>query len=140
MLTKVVVTVGPATADEERILALAELGVDVVRINFAHGSHEDHARTIEWTRRAAERVGRPIAVLVDLAGPKIRIGELPAPVTLREGDRVTIAPEAVAAGDELPTTYAALADDVRPGDRILLDDGMLELQVEIGRASCRERV
>ncbi|MGH7504951.1 MAG: pyruvate kinase [Longimicrobiales bacterium] len=133
MRTKIVATIGPATAARDKLHALAEIGVDVFRINFAHGSHEDAAQIIEWTREASGVVGKPLAVLADLAGPKIRIGSLPRPVELRDRAGVTLAPEAVAAGDELPTTYAGLAGDVNPGDRVLLDDGLMELRVRAVR-------
>src|SRR5690606_21095283 len=122
--TKIVATVGPATAERDKIHALAEMGVDVVRINFAHGTHDTHERVIAWTREAAAAAGKPMAVLADLAGPKIRIGALPAPVPLEEEQVVVIAPEAEATGDELPTTYDGLALDVYRGARILLDDGL----------------
>jgi pyruvate kinase len=121
--------VGPATRARDHIHALAELGVDVIRINFAHGTHDEHAQTIEWAREATELTGKPIAVLADLAGPKIRIGSLPEPIQLTERSPVTLAPESTAKEGEIPTTYDGLARDVRPGSRILLDDGLLELQV-----------
>jgi pyruvate kinase len=127
--TKIVATIGPATAAVDKIHAIAELGVDVVRINFAHGNHESHARVIQWVRDASDAVARPMAILADLAGPKIRIGALPAPIVLTDRKKIVLAPEAVADGDEIPTTYAALADDVAVGDRVLLDDGLLEVRV-----------
>jgi pyruvate kinase len=128
--TKIVVTVGPATRARDQIHALAELGVDVIRINFAHGVHEEHARVIEWTREASASADKPIAILADLGGPKIRIGSLPAPIQLSDHKVYVLAPEETASGDEVPTTYAGLAQDVRQGNRILLDDGLLELRVE----------
>jgi pyruvate kinase len=128
--TKIVATVGPSTSTVDAIHALAEMGVDVVRINFAHATHEGAAAIIRWVREAAAGVGKPLAVLADLAGPKIRIGALPAPVDLVANSAVVLAPEADARPDELPTTYAALAADVGPGNRILLDDGLMELRVE----------
>jgi pyruvate kinase len=127
--TKIVATVGPSTAERDRIHALAEIGVDVIRINFAHGSHEAAAQWIEWTREAADEVGKPMAILADLAGPKIRVGALAAAVILVEKQEVTLAPEGQARDGELPTTYAALAADVAFGNRILLDDGLMELRV-----------
>jgi pyruvate kinase len=127
--TKIVATVGPATAAVDRVHALAELGVDVVRLNFAHGTHESHTQVIRWVREAAEVVGKPMAILADLGGPKIRIGALAEPINLADRNSVTLAPEEIAEGDDIPTTYAALADDVRPGDRVLLDDGLMELRV-----------
>jgi pyruvate kinase len=97
---------------------------------MAHGTHESHGKVVRWVREAALQLDKPIAILADLAGPKIRIGKLPEPVPLVEGEPVTLAPEEIAGPDELPTTYGALAEDVAPGDRILLDDGILELRVE----------
>jgi pyruvate kinase len=128
--TKIVATIGPATAALDKIKALADLGVNVIRINMAHGTHEAHRSVIEWVREATVRTDKPIAVLADLAGPKIRIGHLLEPVLLGEESRVVLAPEADAAGEEIPTTYATLANDVSAGDRVLLDDGLMELRVE----------
>ena len=130
MRTRIVATVGPATAERDKVHALAELGVDVVRINFAHTPHERAAQVLEWTREASTAMNKPMAVLADLAGPKIRIGALPEAVLLTEHRTVVLVPEDQASGDELPTTYAQLAQDVSPGKRILLDDGLLELRVE----------
>ena len=129
--TKIVATVGPATARRERIAEICRGGVDVIRVNFAHGTHDDHRQTIAWVREVAGELNRPIAVLADLAGPKIRIGALPAPVELKPGAEVVLAPEGQTRGDELPTTYPALAEDLGPGDRVLLDDGKLELRVRV---------
>jgi pyruvate kinase len=127
--TKVVATLGPASASVDNIHALAELGVDVFRINFAHGTHEQHAQLIEWVREAGRATHRPIAVLADLGGPKIRIGMLPQPVQLVEHSDVVLAPEGEQSGGELPTAYAELAQDVSENDRVLLDDGLMELRV-----------
>jgi pyruvate kinase len=138
--TKIVATVGPATRARDKIHALAELGVDVIRVNFAHGTHDEHAQTINWVREATQVTGKPIAVLADLGGPKIRIGSLNEPIILSEKRAVVLAPEDEATGDEIPTTYAGLANDVKARDRILLDDGLLELIVERvagGRVYCR---
>jgi pyruvate kinase len=127
--TKVVATAGPATASRAGIGSICRAGANVIRINFAHGSHEQHRQVIRWVREAAAELGVPVALLADLAGPKIRIGAMPGPVTLFPNAEVVLAPEDVAADGELPTTYAALAADVEPGSRILLDDGKLELRV-----------
>jgi len=127
--TKVIATVGPATAQREGVHALAEVGVDVIRINFAHTSHENAAHVIEWAREASVTAQKPMAVLADLAGPKIRIGALAEPVVLEPKSTVVLAPESAVAAGELPTTYARLAHDVTAGSRILLDDGLLELRV-----------
>ena len=129
MRTKIVATVGPSTSERDSVHALAELGVDVIRVNFAHAGHEQAGRIIEWTREAAAMCGRPIAVLADLAGPKIRVGDLPAPIPLEPRATLVLAPEHVATGDDVPVTYNGLAADTKPGDTILLDDGLLELRV-----------
>jgi len=128
--TKIVATIGPATSERDKVHALAEIGTDVFRINMAHGTHESHAQVIRWAREACAQIGKPIAVLADLAGPKIRIGALPTPVDLADKSHVVLAPEGRNEDEELPTTYADLARDVSHGDRILLDDGLMELRVE----------
>lgn len=130
MRTKVVATIGPASASPETIIALARAGVDVFRLNMAHGTQEEHGKVISWAREASEFLDKPIAVLADLAGPKIRIGTLPEMVPLHEGKKVTLVPEDRAEPGELPTTYPELALDLSPGDRVLLDDGIIELRVE----------
>jgi pyruvate kinase len=127
--TKIVATIGPATAAVDKVHALAELGVDIVRLNFAHGTHESHARIIEWVREASAAMDKPMAILADLGGPKIRIGTLPEPINLADKGLIVLVPEEIATGDEIPTTYAALASDVQPGNRVLLDDGLMELRV-----------
>src|SRR4051795_5650872 len=103
--TKIVCPLGPSSWSPERIRALIEAGMDVARINFSHGELERHAETIRNVRQAARECGRPIAVLGDLQGPKIRVGSLPEPVELKPGDSVTFAPEDVAGPGELPTTF-----------------------------------
>lgn len=128
--TRIVATLGPATSDPDTVSALVKAGVDVFRVNFSHGSHDAHARYIAAAREAAAEHGRHVAILQDLMGPKIRIGPLPAgPITLRDGARVVLAGDE-AAGREgvIPTTYPALAQDVKPGHRVLLDDGLMELR------------
>ncbi|HEU0052754.1 MAG TPA: pyruvate kinase [Longimicrobium sp.] len=127
--TKIVCTLGPASWSPERIDALIEAGMDVARINFSHGELERHAETIRNVREASARAGRPIAVLGDLQGPKIRVGVLSRPVTLVPGDSVTFAPEGEHGPGELPTTFPELADDVEVGDVVLLADGLMELIV-----------
>jgi pyruvate kinase len=127
--TKIVATVGPATATRDGIAGICRAGANVVRINFAHGDPEGHRQVVRWVREVAGELDVPIAVLADLAGPKIRIGDLPAPVTLTPGQEVTLLPAELATGDALPTTYPDLARDVQPGNHIVLDDGRLELRV-----------
>jgi pyruvate kinase len=128
--TKIICTLGPASWTLERVASLVKAGMDVARINFSHGELPRHAETIRIVREVASRAGRPIAILGDLQGPKIRVGALPEPVELEVGDRVVFAPEGEHTGNELPTTYAPLARDVGAGDVVLLADGLLELVVE----------
>ena len=128
--TKIVCTLGPASWRYERIRSLVAAGMDVARINFSHGSLEEHARTIGHVRLVAEEMGRPIAIMGDLQGPKIRVGALPEPVELKSGDSITFAPEGEQGPGELPTTYRQLASDLDVGDVVLLADGLMELIVE----------
>jgi pyruvate kinase len=104
-----------------------DAGLNVARINFSHGTHAQHATTIALVREVAEERGRPVAILGDLQGPRIRIGDLPAPLELVDGSDVTLVPESHVSGDEIPVTYEMLADDVHVGDRILINDGLIEL-------------
>jgi pyruvate kinase len=127
--TKIVCTLGPASATPETIRQLMEAGLNVARINFSHGTHEQHAATIRMIREVADAMKRPVAVLGDLQGPRIRIGDLKAPVMLEDGMDVRMAPEGQERDGELPVTYEALAQDVHVGDRILINDGLLELVV-----------
>jgi pyruvate kinase len=128
---KIVATLGPACASYEQVLALVEAGLDVARLNLSHGSHEVHAQAYTHVRRACDESGRGVGVLIDLQGPKIRLGSFAdGPVDLVEGDEFTITTEDVL-GDarRAATTYAGLPGDVRPGDRILIDDGRVALEV-----------
>ena len=127
--TKIVATLGPGTGTPDRVTALLEAGVNVVRINASHGSPDVRAQWMALVREAAARLELPVALLVDLQGPRIRVGDLAEPRTLVPGETMVFAPEEVASGDELPTTYEALARDVRPGSRILLNDGLLAVEV-----------
>jgi pyruvate kinase len=128
--TKIVCTLGPVSTAPARVAALIEAGMDVARINFSHGDLATHEQTIATVRREAQRARRPVAVLADLQGPKIRVGALAEPVVLRTGDVVTFAPEGEHTEGELPTTYPPLAADVEVGDVVLLADGLMELIVE----------
>ncbi|MGH7606162.1 MAG: pyruvate kinase [Gemmatimonadales bacterium] len=127
--TKIVATLGPATSAEPQIAALLDAGVNVVRINASHGTPEIRGAWIATVRRVAEAKHLPIAVLLDLQGPRIRVGDLAAPRELSPGQAVVFAPEDLARGEELPTTYAGLATDARVGSRILLNDGLLSVEV-----------
>lgn len=126
--TKVVCTLGPASSTPEIVRQLVDAGMSMARINMSHGSREEHRRVIEHVRSAADAAGHPVPVLIDLAGPKIRVAELETPVDLASGQRVVLVPAGEAEQGEIPTTYTHLAEDLSPGDRIMLDDGLLELR------------
>ena len=128
-VTKIVATMGPSSANPDTIRQLILAGMNVARLNFSHGTHETHARTVETIRGVALDLGRPVAILGDLQGPRIRIGVLPEPLELKEGDAVVLAPESVAQGAEIPITYENLSIDVRHGGTILVDDGLISLKV-----------
>lgn len=130
--TKIVCTIGPATTSEERLEALIQAGMNVARLNFSHGKQEEHAATIARIRTISTRLGCPIAILQDLQGPKIRVGSLQDghPIKLIDHTQVTITSHPVAGDAQtIPTTYTQLSQDVKIGDRILLDDGLMELRV-----------
>ncbi|HSY83412.1 MAG TPA: pyruvate kinase [Gemmatimonadaceae bacterium] len=127
--TKIVCTLGPSTATESAIGDLLDAGMNVARINFSHGTHAEHAATIARVRAAADARRLPVAILGDLQGPRIRIGDLSSPVEVATGDDVTLAPEDALPAGAIPVTYHPLASDVHTGDRILVDDGLIELMV-----------
>ena len=126
--TKVVCTLGPASSTPETILAMVEGGMDLARVNMSHGSRGDHRAAIAAVRAAERQVGHPVGVMVDLSGPKIRVGELPQPIELIAGEAVVMAPQAAATPGEIPTTYEPLAREIVAGDVVLLDDGLMELR------------
>jgi pyruvate kinase len=131
--TKIIATVGPASDSEATLDALIAAGTDIFRLNFSHGTHETHAATFERVRAASKRASCEVAILQDLGGPKIRTGRLEGgrPIELKAGDRVTIATgDFVGGPGRLSTTFEGLAKTVRPGDRLLLADGLVELRVE----------
>jgi len=129
--TKIVATLGPATDSGENIGRLIAAGVDVFRLNFSHGDRESHAATISRIREAATAAGREIGILQDLGGPKIRLGVLPeGGIVVQPGTTVQLDGSAEPAAGALPVNYPYLAEDVGPGDPILLADGTVELRVE----------
>jgi pyruvate kinase len=128
--TKIVATIGPASATPEMLGKLIDTGVDVVRVNSSHGTAQVRGEWMKLVRSVSAARGRHVAILVDLQGPRIRVGDLAEARVLEQGGAVVFAPEGDAQGGELPTTYEQLADDVTPGARILLDDGLLEVVVE----------
>jgi pyruvate kinase len=135
---KIVCTIGPASNTEERLEQLLLAGMDVARLNFSHGTHEEHAQVIRLVRAIAQRQGKAVAILQDLQGPKIRTGVLQdgQSVLLQNGQTLTITTRpVVGTAEEVSTTYLDLPRDVKPGDRILLADGIIELQVLSADAS-----
>jgi len=132
---KIVGTIGPASWDPEVFWRLASAGLDAVRINFSHSTHEHASRIIELARSVSEETGRPIAVIGDLGGPKIRVGDLPEPIDIVSGETYAFiaegesAPNSIDPDRVIPTTYEALAAEVEPGNRILLDDGRFSFLV-----------
>jgi pyruvate kinase len=143
--TKIVATIGPATADHDTVRALVEAGMDAARLNFSHGAHEDHAASAAIVRAVQEELGRPLALIADLQGPKLRVGELAEPRCLIAGEEVTVVGEARSDGParpgdgELPIAPAVVSKVLEPGKDVLIDDGMVRLRVEEvaeGRARC----
>jgi pyruvate kinase len=128
---KIVCTLGPATSSAEQVRALVDAGMDVARLNFSHGTREDHERTYRLVREASDCAGHCVGVLADLQGPKIRLGKFAAgSVVWQPGDRITITTKPIlGTADRVATTYSLLPADVRPGDRLLVDDGNIALVV-----------
>ena len=139
--TKIVATLGPATSTEDMIRELLHSGVNVTRLNFSHGEHEGHLKNARFVREAAESLGCNVAVMQDIQGPKIRIGEVVGDTELVDGNRVAIAPgDFLGDASRLSTSYEHITYDVEPGHRILMDDGLLQLkaeEVEDGEVICR---
>ena len=137
--TKILATIGPASGDPERLAELVAAGMDGARLNFSHGSHEQHRARAEAARAAAADAGRPLALVADLQGPKLRLGDLPEPRTLTRGEEVVITGEASADGSELPVSPAVIGEVLEPGNDVLIDDGLVRLRVEDvdgGKARC----
>ncbi|HXG75372.1 MAG TPA: pyruvate kinase [Gaiellaceae bacterium] len=138
--TKIVATIGPASRTPEVLDRLIAAGMDGARLNFSHGTRDEHAESARRVRAAQERAGRPLALIADLQGPKLRVGDLPGPVALEEGELVVIAGEDVAGSGELPVAPDVLGSVLEPEHQVLVDDGMVRLvveSVERGRARCR---
>ena len=136
--TKIVATIGPAS-DRPDVLERLMPIIDGARLNFSHGGHEEHARRAEAIRDAQKDTGHPVALIADLQGPKLRVGELAEPVELERGEHVTISGEDGAQDGDLPIAPAVLGSVLQPGFDVLIDDGAVRLRVgrvERGRASC----
>ncbi|CAM5436766.1 pyruvate kinase [Corynebacterium variabile] len=127
--TKIVCTLGPAVASQDKIRELVDAGMNVARLNFSHGEHADHQQNYEWVRAASEATGKPVGVLADLQGPKIRLGRFVEEKTYwADGEEIRITVDDVpGTHDRVSTTYKQLARDAKPGDRLLVDDGKVGL-------------
>jgi pyruvate kinase len=137
--TKIVATLGPASDSRERLRALLEAGVNAVRFNLSHGTHAEHSERAWLVREIASELGRPVALIADLQGPKLRIGELAEPVVLRTGDQIVVCAEEAASDSELPIAPAVIGDVLKQGHEVLIDDGLVRLRVDdvdAGRATC----
>jgi len=130
--TKIVCTIGPATQSPEMLARLIQAGMDVARVNMSHGTHEVHAQNITNIRIVSQQAGKAVAILVDLQGPKLRVGQMPPEgVLLRNGEDVVLTIDDVpATAERVPVQYKRLPAAVEPGDRIMLDDGLLDLVVK----------
>ncbi len=130
---KIICTMGPASREEATIGKLVAAGMDVARLNFSHGTHDDHAKALSSVRRAADLAGRPIGILLDLQGPKIRTGKIAGgKVMLKEGSEVVIVSGSdgtLGTAERFSCSYEGLADDVSPGDPLLINDGAVRLEV-----------
>jgi pyruvate kinase len=139
--TKIVATLGPASSSPEVVRQLIQAGMDVARLNFSHGNYEDHAGQIATLRALSRELDTPVTILQDLQGPKIRVGQLPGgAATLVADTAVALVPETdfTGAANAIPIDYAHLAEAAKPGMHVLLDDGLLELEVTkvTGRVVC----
>ena len=129
--TKIIATVGPACNTKRKLIELVEAGVDIFRLNFSHGAHEDHAKIIKYVREINKQYGTSIGLLQDLQGPKIRVEEIEKGTKIKAGDTLTISTKhMVGNSSKVSTSYKNLPSDVKIGDMILIDDGKLELHVE----------
>jgi pyruvate kinase len=138
--TKIVATIGPACSSPENLARIIDAGMDGARLNFSHGRHEDHAENARRLRAAQAAAGRPIALIADLQGPKLRVGDLPERITLVKDEEIVVSGEDGAGNGVLPVLPAVLGSVLEPGHDVLIDDGLVKLRVErvdAGRALCR---
>src|SRR5436190_11498701 len=137
--TKIIATIGPASSSSEALAELARAGMDGARLNLSHGTHDEHRERARLVRATEADIGRPIALIADLQGPKLRIGELGHPVTLARGEDVVVAGGETSVNGELPVSPAVIGEVLQPGHEVLIDDGLVRLRVEeieLGRARC----
>ena len=138
--TKIVATIGPATSSPEVLRELIEAGATTLRLNFSHGTHEDHQRSIRLIRQTSFELNQPVGILQDLQGPKIRLGRFEnGSIILNKGDRFTLTSKLIEGTQTMSSiTYEPLADEVPEGSVILLDDGKVEMFVEKVDRAARE--
>jgi len=129
--TKIVATVGPASNNKDMLRALVKEGVDVFRLNFSHGSHEDHLKVVQFVREINKELGTTVSLLQDLQGPKIRVNDMEPNVVIERGQELVITTNELLGNSKIcSTSYKGLPNDVKPGDMILVDDGKIELKVK----------
>lgn len=130
--TKIICTLGPATDKESILITMIQSGMDIARLNFSHGTKEEHARRIAMIRRVSAKLNVPVGILLDTKGPEIRTGKMKNDsVILKEGSHIVLTTEETeGTSEKISITYKALPEEVKPGDSILIDDGILRLQVE----------
>ena len=132
--TKIIATLGPSVASLDGVRSLVQAGMDVARLNFSHGGHDVHRQFYEWVRAAAKEAGRTIAIMQDIQGPKLRVGEFPeGHISLQANSEVDLVPHGgEGSPEQIPVGYDALLSDVSPGDRVILADGLVSCEV-VGR-------
>ena len=138
--TKILATIGPASGTPDRLAALVAAGMDGARLNFSHGTHDQHRAWADMIRATSAEAHRPLALVADLQGPKLRLGDLPGPQTLSRGEEVVIAAEESARDGQLPISPAVIGEVLEVGHDVLIDDGLVRLrveEVEHGRARCK---
>lgn len=141
--TKIVCTIGPASETVEKLTQLIEAGMNVARLNFSHGDFEEHGARIRNIREAAERTGKNVAILLDTKGPEIRTHTMQdGAIELIAGQEITISmEEVVGTPDKFSITYPGLMEDVHPGSKILLDDGLIGLEVlHVGNSEIKTKI
>jgi pyruvate kinase len=137
--TKIVATIGPACSTPEKLKQLARAGIDGARLNLSHGTHDQHREWARLVRETEREIERPIALIADLQGPKLRIGDLDEPVSLRRGEQIVVAAADGVPNGELPVSPSVISEVLQPGHEVLIDDGLVRLFVERvdgGRATC----
>jgi pyruvate kinase len=137
--TKIIATLGPASATREVVFRLADAGMDGARLNFSHGTHDEHAHVARLVREVQDEIQRPLALIADLQGPKLRVGDLRSPVRLSGGEEIVVTGEDGWGDGELPVLPSVIGEVLQPGHDVLIDDGHVRLkvqEVEAGRARC----